>query len=278
MSRVCILATGLPGVAPSGGKEKRAWELKEYLEKKGHDVVYKCPKQSLNPFLAVLFRLIFLFSLPPKADCYYVFRCPLFVRRGRMVGDFGRLWIWHWSPIVLLDNFSSLLAWHYCDVRIFNNPLHKWGEGVVFEPGIDLSVFKPLRVEKVYDFIFVGRDEQAKGVGELYELARRFPYKSFHVVGFDGDHSFPNVTYCPWVPNEKMGVLYNMSKGFLLLSHGESFGLAKVEAVACGLPVYTVIRKGGDVGLLKTTYPQDYVRRFDKKKYLRKVYEVLVNG
>lgn len=268
--KVCIFATGLPNVVPSGGKEKRAWELKEYLESKGHKVIYRCPRQSMNYLLGCIYRLwFFVFGdWFVEADVYYVFRCPLFLfmKRERKIGDFGRIWIWHWSPLVLLDNLSSILGWLYCDLRIFNNELYKFGSGIVLNPGVDLSLFKPMQLPELYDFLFVGRNERAKGVDLFYEFAKKYPCKRFLCVGFKGK-DLPNVRYVEYVPNVDMPKVYNQCKGLLLLSRGESFGITQVEAAACGVPLYTL----RDGFLVRVPFPWRSVRLFDKRKYLAKV-------
>lgn len=101
-----------------------------------------------------------------------------------------------------------------------------------------------------FDFIYVGRVAESKGVYEIVELSKRLPECKFLVVGelrCQIDFSkYENISYLPYVSSRfELSKLYNMSNYFLLPSKAgraweELFGIALIESMGCGcIPMAT---------------------------------------
>lgn len=118
---------------------------------------------------------------------------------------------------------------------------------------IDLETFKPMRLEKKYDLIFVGRLEKNKGIDLLLKTASKLKTQilSFKmiIVG-DGplkeDLEFKikklklqnEVLLYGWAKDqEEIAKLINMSKILVAPSYNEGGPRVIVEAMACGVPV-----------------------------------------
>ncbi|WP_226042301.1 glycosyltransferase family 4 protein [Natrinema sp. DC36] len=152
-------------------------------------------------------------------------------------------------------------------------------EGVV-PPGIDPEEFRP-GVEPAFEsddpaILFVGRLIESKGIDDLLEaVAALDGRQELHFVGrgertrirdraaalgIDDDVICHGEVTHPDLPAYHAG-----ADVFCLPSHQESFGMANLEAMACGLPVVTTDLEGittylsnGENGLLaRTGDPQD---------------------
>lgn len=119
--------------------------------------------------------------------------------------------------------------------------------------GLDTRLFCPKQKEKRYDILFVGRFERAKGldvlIGALNILAERGKkYRTGIVGNFEGSQK----RFCLSLASEKsrQGIEFlgkithqdlpdTLNSGSLLVSpsRNESFGLAILEAISCGLPI-----------------------------------------
>jgi glycosyltransferase involved in cell wall biosynthesis len=118
--------------------------------------------------------------------------------------------------------------------------------------GIDTERFRPptheerLEARRVLGLpesepvaLFVGRLVEKKGARLLLETSRQMRAHRFLMVG-DGPlrpEGKDNLTWFPYVPNEKMELVYRAADVFLLPSHSEGFPVAVLEAMASGLPV-----------------------------------------
>lgn len=144
-------------------------------------------------------------------------------------------------------------------------------EDVVY-PGVDLDTFRP-GIEPAFEsddpaILFVGRLVESKGIDELLEaVATLEGRQELHVVG-RGDRDrirnraatlgIDDAVVCHGeVPHPELPAYYAGADVFCLPSHEESFGMANVEAMACGLPVVTTDLEGiktylanGENGLL----------------------------
>ncbi|SEN38333.1 glycosyltransferase [Lihuaxuella thermophila] len=128
--------------------------------------------------------------------------------------------------------------------------------------GVDLSKFKPLGLTKTDEMITIGT---AKGLTEVYgisnlikafaKLEKEFPHSRLLIVG-DGPKRAEyealveelgiahKATFTGFVANSEIPYYINQMDIFALPSYRESFGVAAVEAQACGVPV-VVTNVGG---------------------------------
>jgi glycosyltransferase involved in cell wall biosynthesis len=98
--------------------------------------------------------------------------------------------------------------------------------------GVDTNVFKPEKIEKIYDVLFIG----AYGYMDGYPLLE-------HVIKLCNNKIKIGILASErkWIDNDiQMRQLYSKSKLALALAHNEPFGLVPLEAMACGLPVVAV--------------------------------------
>jgi glycosyltransferase involved in cell wall biosynthesis len=99
---------------------------------------------------------------------------------------------------------------------------------------ISLGIPEPARV-----VLFTGRLVEKKGVELFLEVARRMSSLQFVMIGNGPLRPAPtkNLIWIPFVPPERMEIVYRAADIFLLPSHGEGFPLSVLEALATGLPV-----------------------------------------
>jgi glycosyltransferase involved in cell wall biosynthesis len=190
------------------------------------------------------------------------------------------------EPITLIDNLSNLIGYFCADVTIFNSIKNKRGKGIVINPGIDMDLFKPKKTKKIYDVLYVGRKEKAKGYEDLLKLIKACPNHKFKIAAGN-------------IPKKDMPKLYRQAKVLVLPSYGESYSQTVIESLACGTPViaYDVIAdelkpmclifdKGHWFDMrfyLEPTSPyttprilnKHLIKQFDKKRYLKKVEEAI---
>jgi len=113
--------------------------------------------------------------------------------------------------------------------------------------GVDLDCFSPSSSNRPgFRVVYVGTLTMRKGVQYLLEAFKqaRLPKSELLLVG-PLDPAFRPVlaqyegvfTYQPSVPKTKLSEVYNSASVFVLPSLADSFSLATVEAMACGLPV-----------------------------------------
>ena len=133
----------------------------------------------------------------------------------------------------------------------------------VIAPGVDLSRFRPMSQRYSRDYLgygpeknilFVGRLEPLKGIDNLFRaVASLENLKSItlNVVGGDGNSQEKSrlealvhkmqlnqtVHFLGPIPQEELPIHYNAADVCVLPSYYESFGLAALEAAACGKPV-----------------------------------------
>lgn len=113
---------------------------------------------------------------------------------------------------------------------------------------LDKDIFKDLKLDKVYDLIFVGRLAENKGLGMLLEIIKKSNFKVI-IVG-DGpmrdklevtlaDFSIKDrVKLFGWAKDaQDVARLINQSKILIMSSFNEGGPRVVVEAMACGVPV-----------------------------------------
>src|SRR5690606_7439426 len=98
---------------------------------------------------------------------------------------------------------------------------------------------------------FPGKVSKLKGIDLLLQANSHLPKnKNVHFIIFGSGNvdsvltekdketcSFDNVHFLGHQPQEILGQVFNISKFCLLPSRSEGFGIAILEAMACGLPV-----------------------------------------
>lgn len=167
------------------------------------------------------------------------------------------------------DRFNFLARYkHRVNVRLFQQaawllPWSQWaaesiiqdygtdpGRVEVLAPGVDLERWRPsdrVPSEKMR-ILFVGGDFNRKGGELLLQACQPFipQFVELHIVTRTPLEPQPGVqVYRDMLPNsEALVQLYQTSDIFALPSQAEAFGIAAVEASACGLPAL-VTRVGG---------------------------------
>ncbi len=156
----------------------------------------------------------------------------------------------------------------------------------VVAPGVDTDRFRP-DVEPAFEsdrsaILFVGRLVESKGIGDLLEaVATLEGEQAVHLVG-TGQRDWvrdraaalglEDAVVCHGeIPHPELPAYYTAADVFCLPSHRESFGMANVEAMACGLPVVTSDLEGirsylanGENGLLaQVRDPQDLADKLE---------------
>jgi D-inositol-3-phosphate glycosyltransferase len=158
------------------------------------------------------------------------------------------------SVVVWTDDEKEAVV-NYCGVDSDNVS--------VIPPGVDLSRFHPVSQRQSRDYLgygpeknilFVGRLEPLKGIDNLFRaVASLENLKSItlSVVGGDGNSQEKmrlealvkkmrlnqTVHFLGPIPQEELPIHYNAADVCVLPSYYESFGLAALEAAACGKPV-----------------------------------------
>ncbi len=134
---------------------------------------------------------------------------------------------------------------------------------IVIPPGVDLSRFRPLSQAQSRDYLgygdeknilFVGRLEPLKGLDNLIRAVASIDHPepiTLSVVGGDENSQektrlqtlvtqlqlAQSVRFVGAVSQDDLPIHYNSADVCVLPSHYESFGLAALEAAACGRPV-----------------------------------------
>jgi glycosyltransferase involved in cell wall biosynthesis/peptidoglycan/xylan/chitin deacetylase (PgdA/CDA1 family) len=125
----------------------------------------------------------------------------------------------------------------------------------VISPGVDIDSFRPARADSKYNLMHVGglkKGEKHKGLIRSLEavadLKSKYPEVHLNVVGRGNDAGYyqelsakmgieKNVTFCGLLGPQEMVSIYQKTNVFIAPASKESFGMAIVEAMACGLPV-----------------------------------------
>ncbi len=178
------------------------------------------------------------------------------------------------SVVVWTDGEKDALV-DYCDI----DP----AKVSVIPPGVDLSRFRPMSQSQSREFLgygeeknilFVGRLEPLKGLDVLFRAVAALEDLgniTLNVVGGDENSQekarlqtlasrmklTQNVRFIGSVRHDELPLHYNAADVCVLPSHYESFGLAALEAAACGRPVVasevgglSAIVRNGSTGFL----------------------------
>lgn len=130
------------------------------------------------------------------------------------------------------------------------------GKYQIIPPGVDLSLFHPqaAKIKKFQDekinLLFLGRLDKRKGVAYLLRALSLLPSRNWRLLlvgeGLEKkslqrlvkEKSLKNVHFFGFVPREKLPSYYATADIFCSpATHGETFGVVLLEAMASGLPL-----------------------------------------
>jgi len=118
----------------------------------------------------------------------------------------------------------------------------KYGrESVVIHPPVDVEAFE-LCEEKEDYYIFISRLVPYKRIDIMIEAFRKMPDKKLIIIGDGSDYdrlkklNSSNVLFKGFMNASEMKPLLQKAKAFVFTSK-EDFGIAPIEALACGTPV-----------------------------------------
>lgn len=149
-----------------------------------------------------------------------------------------------------------------------------WGRepDTVISPPVDLELFKPVGAPSKDYYLWVGRVvEPYKKVSLLIDLFRDHPTLKLVIAGDGRDRprleagAPDNVSFSGPVGGEELSQLYANAKA-LIFPSADDFGMAPIEAMACGTPViayggggarYTVV--DGKTGILFESQSKDSI-------------------
>ncbi len=108
--------------------------------------------------------------------------------------------------------------------------------------GVNNNVFKPLKVKKVYDIIFVGEDVWMEGYDLLEDVVKMFKTKPIVKVIKSEKGKY--------ISDEKLSQEYNKSRICVVFGRFDPFTMIPLEAMACAVPS-VLVNEGGGVEAIK---------------------------
>lgn len=134
--------------------------------------------------------------------------------------------------------------------------------------GVDPKLFRPLKLKKEYDLLFVGTDSWMEGYDTFTEINNLFDNKlKIHVVKSDKG------TY---ITDEELVRLYNKSKIVTVLGRFDPFSMLPLEANACGVcPI--VVKEGGPIEAVEVN-KTGYLLKRDPKLFYELISKLLENN
>lgn len=130
-------------------------------------------------------------------------------------------------------------------------------DSFVCYPGIDERVFKPLRLKKEYDILFIGEKNKFDGYDIFKKSIEMFAKKPIIKIISRKSGKFS-------LSDKELVNEYNKSKLTVAINHNEPFGFIPLESMSCSVPVIAA-REGGfletvidkKTGLLVERNPDD---------------------
>ena len=122
----------------------------------------------------------------------------------------------------------------------------------IISAGVDEKIFYSEKMEKIYDFIFVGSFLEIKGFDILINAIKKIENQNirFCLVGSGrleyllSEIENANITLFKNISQNKIRSLYNKSRFLILPSRNDAFGLVVTEGLFCGVPA-VVSNQGG---------------------------------
>lgn len=102
----------------------------------------------------------------------------------------------------------------------------------VIHNGVDTKTFRPLKIKKRFDYIWVSTNPKKARLKESIEFAAG---RSLLAVGIDGKGT-EKIKYIK-APREAMPKLYNSAKTLIYFSKQPDYSIVILEAMACGLNI-----------------------------------------
>ncbi len=136
--------------------------------------------------------------------------------------------------------------------------VNSWTGGKNDRKGTDLLI-------KAFDEEFK-QDEKVKLILKISTFWKKEPLEFYvnaikEIIGHDNPNILINADY---IPEEKLVEAYQKSDCFVMPTHGESFGLTAINAMACGLPL--IITKDNNSGYMDFCRGKDSVLFIDVDK------------
>ena len=164
----------------------------------------------------------------------------------------------------------------------------------ILEGGVDYNAiikFNPASRE-AFNAVYLGRIHASKGVFELPRIWQVVAAKNnsarLAIIGTGSADNIKNlkkmiiesklsgnISILGFIPQKRLWTILKNSKVFLFTDHEAGFGLASVEAMACGLPVI-----GYDIGILGNVYKKGYLKvpLSNTQEFANRILEVLENS
>lgn len=267
--KIAVISTTILTAPPPGysGLEMVAWLQATGLAKKGHDVVFVSPKGSTVPEGMHLHETTLGESEGQAYSGYKEFLpdCDVIIDHSwQKFSYLSKIKEEIKAPIlgVLHAPADSMYqsappVTYPCMVAISKDQASVaeglWGVSIrVCYNGIDLDFYKPQAIERGSRYLFLARLSKVKGPHIACSVSRRTRVR-LDVVGDDrltDDAEYaqrvysmakanPNIAYIGGVDRAKTVEYYSTRKALLHMNqfYREPFGLAPVEAQACGMPV-----------------------------------------
>lgn len=173
-------------------------------------------------------------KVQPDAKIIVHYHCDIPMQIGNKIGKYflGKLVRITDESLVLCRNSKNYLEREFsAPSTIVPNPI---GDGIVRKSTREIS-------ERLTHAFFVGRVEVAKGMKEMYELAKRCPDVTFELVGAVSEtvsawEKPDNILLLGPMPHEEVLKKMDEADVFVFPTHSEGFSIALLESMARGLP------------------------------------------
>ncbi len=133
--------------------------------------------------------------------------------------------------------------------------------------GVDKNLFKPIKIKKEYDLLFVGSDVWMEGFDTLQEINKIFNYSlKIHVIKKQKGK---------YISDNELVNEYNKAKLVIVLGRFDPFSMIPLEAMACKVPPL-VVNEGGPVEAVQNGIDGFLIER-DPQQFAKKIKELLEN-